>query len=84
MSWLKDKNCELALMGLEDAIRKSVLANGGSYTLVLISEDPNEEVYMSLNGKSVPRDSIEPGGFLARVMEERARRWKESIKDLPS
>ena len=79
MTWHNDSECELALLKLEDAIGGYTRLTGQKSVLILISEDPNQEVYMSQSGKPVLQGSIQPNELIMGVMEERERRWKKSL-----
>jgi len=54
-----DRECEAALVRLNDALCSFERATGREYTLILIPESSDEPIHVSLSGKPYPHTSPE-------------------------
>jgi hypothetical protein len=79
MPFFKDVNCDSALTALENALCELELVKGEKYIVVIIPENPDEEIYLSQNGKPSLGGSVDLKVFLPRMIEERDGRWKKSL-----
>ncbi len=71
-TWLIDRRCESALIGLNDALCSFERGTGREYTLILVPESPDEKIHMSQSGKSLPLDfDMKPEEILAMAMKRR-------------
>lgn len=69
-----DKDCELALVTLNDALCSFERATGREYTLILVPESPDEKIHMSQNGKLLPLNfDMSPEEILAMAMQRRGK-----------
>ena len=57
-TWHMDKECESALIRLNDALCSFERATGRNCTLILIPESPDENIHISQSGKPLPPDSL--------------------------
>lgn len=73
--WLIDKECESALITLNDALCSFGQATGREYTLILVPESPDEKIHMSQSGKPLPEGGFgtSPEEILAMAMERREK-----------
>ena len=71
-AWLLDPDCDSALTRLEDALCSFERMTGREYTLILVPESPDEEIYMSQSGKPLqPNLDMSPEKILAMAMRKR-------------
>jgi hypothetical protein len=75
--WHIDKECESALIRLNDALCMFERSTGREYTLILVPESPDEEIHMSQSGKPLPNTSAmtlgEINEILAVAMDKRRK-----------
>lgn len=70
--WHIDKECEAALVRLNDALSQFERHTGREYTLILIPESPDEKIHMSQSGKPLPQDfDMSPEEILAMAIRRR-------------
>ena len=66
---------------LENAIYELSFATGQEFILILTPEDPDQEVYMSRNGKPLS-ENLSPREVFEVIMGKREKRWKGSISKI--
>lgn len=72
--WHLDEGCSQALGQLDDALCTFERATGRKYTLILVPESPDEEIYMSQSGKPLSRDlDMSPIEILGRALSRRQK-----------
>jgi len=76
--WHKDRECEQALIRLNDALCMWERDTGRESTLIFVPETPDEPIVMSQSGKPLPENfSMTPEAILAIAMKRRKMRKKE-------
>ena len=69
-----DPDCESALIRLNDILCDFEWRTDREYTLILIPHEPDEQIFVSENGKQLPKDSlISPEESLKFAMKKRRR-----------
>ena len=72
--WHIDKECEAALIRLNDALCTFERATGREYTLILVPESPDEKIHMSQSGKPLPHNyDMSPEEILALALKRRKK-----------
>jgi hypothetical protein len=72
--WHIDKECESALIRLNDALCSFERATEREYTLILVPESPDEKIHMSQSGKPLPENfCMSPEEILAMAMKRRKK-----------
>ena len=71
-----DGECEEALIRLNDALCSFERATDRQYALLLIPEAPDEQIFISHNGKPIPED-MEPEELLCLSMKIRRRNQRQ-------
>jgi hypothetical protein len=70
-----DRECESALIRLNDALCLFERNTRRKYTLILVPESPDEKIHMSHSGKPLPPDlDMTPEEILAMAMKRRNSR----------
>ena len=70
--WHIDKECEAALINLNDRLCSFKWETGRECTLILIPHSPKEEIHMSQSGKPLPHNfNMTPEEILAIAMKAR-------------
>jgi len=76
--WHKDKECEQALIRLNDALCMWERETGRESTLILIPEAADEPIVMSQSGKPLPENfSMTPEEILTIALNKRDKIWEE-------
>lgn len=72
--WHLDKRCSDALVKLDDALCTFERATNREYTLILVPESPDEEIYMSQSGKPLSKDlGMSPMEILGMALSRRQK-----------
>ncbi len=71
-TWHIDRECESALIRLNDALCSFERATGREYTLILVPGSLDEKIHMSQSGKPMSLDfGMKPEEILAMAMKRR-------------
>ena len=74
MAKLVDKDFELAMLRLNDAIARLERMSDRQYTLILVPHTSNESIMISQDGKPLPENLIPPEEALRMAMVARERK----------
>jgi len=72
IAWHIDRECDAALVRLNDALCSFERSTGRGYVLILVPEMPDEKIHISQNGKPLaPTFSMSPEEILATAVRKR-------------
>ena len=72
--WHIDRECESALVRLNDALCSFERTTGREYTLILVPEALDEQIHMSQSGKPLPLNfDMSPEEILSMALERRKK-----------
>lgn len=73
-NWHIDEDCDAAFIRLNDALCSFERSTGRGYVLMLIPENNDEKIQISLNGKSLPADlKADPEKILQTALAHRKK-----------